>query len=766
MFKVKNQKLIQLAFIAFLFPGCSNIFPSLGLPGNLSFTISASPSPYPSSSSTSRAQIFLSTVSTTSSGAQAGATPSTTFNLFLDSVKSASKISAHCNQIAANSATPGTVAKPCSCQFSWTDTNPNNLNLTATPRSVLTSVASVSDYQVSCPAPDVYSVEIANGTQIKVSIVPSITNPNSSYFAVNPYNYIKNNSSTGANFQDRNGNFYTNILRYSCFQSLQKGMVISSKPQTNQNPTSSALGTYLYSTQFCVSKSGGGSPPQGCPNSTPDYSSQSNYFNLYIRSSEAGAIQQYNSQFTCPTVKEPLSGSTSNGAQGNYWPLDSTFALSLGPTTTFAVGVVAQSKLDDGQGEQSSTCYPTATATGTAGGINASVNNTAAKGMISTCLGFAALPNPDGTCPSFNNLSNQVVPTYRLRRFVALYPRYFDSAGWPFQGLNQGIDTVYILDRPIKNSKATYAGPKPCPFAYFDRMNVTLSSGRNFPNREGYIATNDPAWNGKNIDGIEFPNVDGPDRWNNPSCSATLPILVSNDGVPVFTFQTINKNNTAPNSRSHAYIRPVQAFTPYYLEDTQFRACAPQASPLRDAPLHFARDPVTNQMAWCAEAYPTQNDNLASLDPPFVYPGTPSTPLGNVSPFTSHIIKNSAGSCSATSINLPKNYVGNRVANHPSSYSWDGGYASQTCDRTVLNTNSPGGLTAISPQARFPLLARALDVETALTDPSSTQPYQCLITYDPTGGRTYPSGGCCATGVITGTPAHLEPTQSCGTPDY
>ncbi len=793
----RPSKIWILLPLTLLFNGCSNFSTLLQTTLSMNVSPSGSPSPSPSSGQ----KLFISTAIPITSSSSSGGTQSTVFTLNFNSILSASKISAHCNAVDPTT-TSGTalIAKPCSCQFSWTAVNPSNPTATPIQRMVLTTPALISDYQASCPAPSGYATEIPTGSQINISMIPHSTNPDRALFTVNPYNYLKGASATGSNFQDSTGNFFSNILRYACYQTISKYMTVQSRAEPQTQSTTSDKGDFLYATKFCVAKSSGGTLPANCPAAAPESSSQSDYFNLYIRASEAGGIQQFNSSFICPMVKEPISGSLASGAQGTYWPLDATFALSLGPSANFTVGVVAQTKLADGVAT-SSTCFPNASASGTAAGTNAGGNGPPADSstMVSTCLGFASLPKTDGTCAPIHNTANQIVPTFRLRRFVALYPRLFDSTGNPLSGMNQGLDTVYVLDRPVKNSAATMAGPKPCPFSYFDRMSVTQQGGLPSGNAQstninsgnfaiGYNATNNPVWSGTNVDGTEFPNLDGTDHLGAPSCSAALPFLFSNNGVATFTFQTINLNNTAPGSRNHQYIRPVQAFTPYYVEDTNFLACAPQASPLQDPPLHFAIDPLTQQQAWCAEVYPTQNNNLASLDPPFPYPSTTPTPKGLISPFTSHTIKNvhNGGSCHATSITVPNLYPPAGSAKAPGRHStlttWDSTFnASQTCDRTVLNTSTSSQLYGISANPRMPLLARAWEVEAALTDPNlnratSTQPFQCKLTYDPTGLKTYPSGGCCATGVLAmpATPttignwngAHLEPTVPCGSPNY
>jgi hypothetical protein len=105
--------------------------------------------------------------------------------------------------------------------------------------------------------------------------------------------------------------------------------------------------------------------------------------------------------------------------------------------------------------------------------------------------------------------------------------------------------------------------------------------------------------------------------------------------------------------------------------------------------------------------------------------------------------------------------------------------ANQTCDRTVAPP-----FTNISPElSRYPLLARARQVEEAIASDST---YGCMVTYDAGGGKTgkaTPTGGCCGatvrmnTGVYAGgnsatqirlfnQSAHLEPDVACQIPTY
>jgi hypothetical protein len=76
--------------------------------------------------------------------------------------------------------------------------------------------------------------------------------------------------------------------------------------------------------------------------------------------------------------------------------------------------------------------------------------------------------------------------------------------------------------------------------------------------------------------------------------------------------------------------------------------------------------------------------------------------------------------------------------------------------------------------ARFPLLARPAQVESAMNNDSS---YNCTLSYDGGGGKSgkkTPTGGCCGSVVSVKTgigsagasAAHLEPDVSCVIPQY
>jgi hypothetical protein len=215
----------------------------------------------------------------------------------------------------------------------------------------------------------------------------------------------------------------------------------------------------------------------------------------------------------------------------------------------------------------------------------------------------------------------------------------------------------------------------------------------------------------------------------------------------------------------HAYIRPQQAWSPHWVEDTSFQACAPQSYPnVLDPPLHFAKDTNKN-VTWCAEIYPTQNPNISKIDTI-----TDNAYTGTVKPFTSHVSLNSSSpACTYTSLQywldqLQISYPGAGLARHAGN--------TTTCDRTAIAKDVTW--------ASFPLLAPAADVEAAMTADKSSygsgiSSYGCLVTYDAGGAKTLktsPTAGCCGntvqmtTGTTGNANAHLEPGTTCMTPDY
>ena len=754
---------------------------TLGTPTSSSSTTTTTSSPTPSSSPTSA--------------------PTTT--IYFDTTKSTVPISNDCNVVSSSSSSGTTTSLPCFCQFTWNENNQSGTSSVAVSRKVQTPLISAQTGLVTCLAPSVYYTEIANNTQIAIKLVASPSN--SSVFTSSTYTYTKNATTTTGSFSDSQGHLFDNILRYSCYEASTRGQTIASSGMTQTQPGGTNTTTYYMASQFCVATVGGtGSSGSGTCNLPPaGYTAQANYYNLFIRSSERGDINQFGGNFICPLVEEALGSSGTVGTTNQFWPLDSTFALSLGPTADFPVGVVANTQLGDGTSNQkeNTDCYPNPSASTVGTGTVSSPSS-----IIRSCLGFAAQANTDGTCSSFLDSTGQSRQTFRLRRFVAIYPLAFDTNGNFLAGTAQGIDTIYVLDRPVTSSTNTnplkpytMRGPKPCPFAYYDKKGLTSSTLT-----PGYAGTNNSGWNGKNVDGIEFPNQDlSPLYPGGPSCSAALPII--NDSQTGFSIVTINKYsvttgnsqflNTFPSGTTpnHVYIRPQPPFSPHYEEDTDFVACAPQAVPFVDPPLHFSRDQTSGNVSWCAESYPTQNQNIQSIDPavsalptPGLSPSptpTPSIPNGSIAPYTSHVVNNSASNgCTPTRQTIPNSatyqYQTYGYARHSTNTNWPPNQnvtkASQTCDRTVSSSNLAW--------TQFPLLGPAPDVEAAISSDSS---YACMITYDnngPKANKTTPSTGCCdsysvrvpSTQSTTASPnpsasnvsGHLEPDVVCRPPTY
>ena len=653
----------------------------------------------------------------------------------------------------------------CTCQYTWTETNTTSGSAVVIPRQVITSIDNVQKYEVSCPAPAVYGSDIQNGNSLSITVLPATGGVTQASFNTYAYTVGQTNTVTTSNFTDSQATPFANIARYSCYEQMERGMSIQNMTSTYTDSGSLSLGTRTYpvANKFCLRKFDGtvaGNASNCTTLPTTGFTAQSYYFNLYIQQNAIGNINPGNGTFVCPLVKEALSNpSTSIGTQGKYWPLDTTFALSLSMTSNYSIGVAAQMVTSDSSDpvSQAVSCAQMAGQGTTA----SSTTSSSANSLVTSCLGFAAPSNTNGSCPAINGTQ-----TYRLRRYYALYPAVFDTTGAGMNGPQQ-LDTVYVIDRPVTNpadssAVITMTGPKPCPFSYFDKTAVTGTTG--------YVATNNSTWDGTNVDGIQFPNVDSGNLNGTGvlSCSSALPLVNANQtALSITTISGVNNpvrtgNLLADPTRSYAkiYVRPTLHSAPHYVEDTSFQACAPLARPLVDPPLHLAKLTAnSNALTYCAEAYPSQNDNLALLDP---------TNTGTISPFTAHPPLNTTiPGCEfqlgspAFGETIPTGYPAGGAGHHL------GGNAF-TCNRTVLNP--PSGLSWPS----FPLLAAASDVEATLETDSS---YGCTLnSYNgATPSQTSPSQGCCGANVSV-TPesgnatAHLEPSANaatnCMVPNY
>lgn len=686
------------------------------------------------------------------------------------------------------------------------------------------SLTTLQSGMVTCNPPSRYNTEISNGTVINITVVATGSNPTMGTFNVQTKNFTKTGSAQAGSFQDSQGRAFENVLRYTCYDQAKRGLdVVTQKTSPIQHPTVAGDSVeLLLATDFCGSSaSGGGGGGTGCDLlPSTDFSAQAHYYNLYIRDSARGSITGNNEAFTCSRVKEALGNDGTIGTQGKFWPLDQSFALALSASPDFPIGVAARTRISNtlAPDNSSTTCAAPENGAGGAGaGGGADAGN---NSIISRCLGFAAKPATDGTCPTLRDSSGRLINTYRLRRLIAIYPPLHDATGRLIS--TQKTDEILVLDRPVSSTTAdpskpfTMRGPKPCPFAYFDHRGVTTSSTPDADyaptferpgGKPGYVSTGNPLWNGTNVDGTQYPNQD----IAGASCSAAFPVL--NFSGDTFGMATIHPNNPVFPRK---YIRPIQAWFPHYEEDISFQACAPQSKPVIDPPLHFSKDTSTGNVGWCAEVYPSQNPYVSKLDAR----RSDGTYIGRVKNFTSHVVKNSTSpTCTATQIDVATSLatqdpyelppvssyappaaamygmsgtnqcdsttasttIGVGVAYHPKNLIVDStsmgtttcrnnGYvillgtcsycAHQTCDRTVV---SPG-----IAWEKFPLLASANQVEAAIANDTT---YGCMLTYDNNGGKTgrkTPTGGCCGsavkmkTGSTTVTDsdymdAHLEP---------
>lgn len=774
--------------ISFLLTGCLN--------GNF-FGIFGKETPVIKLPVAKKSDMYISNV-LIAEGSQQGSGNET--RIFFDSSRSIEPISKSCQTPSS-----GQSDKICRCQFTWEEINLTSGQATSVTRMIRTEIEEVQSYYVSCRAPDIYDTEIIDGTAIKINVVPASTA--NSTLSVENYTYTKGATDPSADFRDEHGRGFNNIMRYSCYERSKKGMSVSSRTQ----PTDFGGVPFdlILSTSFCAET--GGAPVEGCQNAgTYKESAQSYYYNLFIPSSIEGGFNLSNQRYTCPLVKEALD----NTGQPRPWPMDTSFALAKSPSAEFPVGVDAPSVLgiESDPSTAPVSCRQVYEDMNGGNGNGNNGNGGAPNSISYQCVGWAKLPESNGSCPSFKDENGNERKTYRLRRYHAIYPLSFEADGKKTPD-PQAVDTIYVVDRPVKTQdpERTYSmrGPKPCPFSYFDHSGVLGQSPRNLYSNDGsqgrptYRATHDASWAGLNPDGTHFPNQDS---YSERSCSATLPITqYTSQGDPAFVTlatthpSSINLQTGQPNQVSiggtsvnmtKVYIRPMQPWSPHYVEDLEFQACAPLADTIIDPPLHFAKNDQGN-VAWCSVAYPTQSDAIEKLDKAH-QSGAGDPPPGYVIPFTSPVVKNSASqACSYTPVTIPGNYpsaidpgsdctgaggseeaIG--AARHPAWLTVDRDEngnnlcSHQTCDRTVVNQGA-------GTWKGFPLTATPSEIETLLrNDPS----YSCTITHDEGNGkkdRLTPTDGCCSreiTGVQTGgaggplDTAHLEPDVRCAPPSY
>lgn len=558
----------------------------------------------------------------------------------------------------------------CECHFEWLYPGETAL-ASGQPRHSTNTTASSAPSQTlfQCNALSGWNKnQFPAGTQMSVSIIQMSTR----YLVTDKHSFSVSPVNVPGQFVDEARVPFSNIRRYSCYEKNNTPTTLMSKMLTAYTPKDTGSGQTgsnpvitPSATQFCYRRKnvGGDSDstpkqPDNCPNVDTDARSvKSFYYSLYVPDHKKSSINAFNELYECPKVGTETSS--------DFYPLDTTFALRQERGSDFNVPVVSASVLGNGS---SATTHQTCDAPETTPNANSTTS------ILSRCMGYAKKAEPNGTCSPIKVLSPSCgssatctdtvsKPTFRLRKYIAVYPQSFNPNG-SVVNEPRAADVVYVLDRPFTASATstqitgTILGPKPCPFAYFDiagtingydsclggdRKDSMLSSKT--------YATNDACWKGKNPDGTSFPYFD---RYSNsyseqtpasqPMCGALLPVVKRTDDGTIngvyysTTYRTEKYRNPAVvddygtahrydeagatgTSLDRVYIRPMRPWSPHYEEDTSFQACAPLPGPnansFEDAPLHLAKYtvPMTRLNAvprtiasWCSAIYPNQAD--------------------------------------------------------------------------------------------------------------------------------------------------------------
>lgn len=368
--------------------------------------------------------------------------------------------------------------RACACAFSWNEINTNNGTAIAYTRTAYSDVVPpVQAYRGVCNLPLAWSGgEIAEGTRVMVKIVPGAGNPVG--MTMDAKEIRKGNELEQFDFTDSEGRGFVNVHRYSCLQKPASVGLIRSKVPTN---AVASIQPSLYSTNavwqqapsfqirassatdFCVGGRDPNNPNGACPQGTAsrDVGAQSFYFSMYLPSTNLGRIsyEHIPGGVYCPQVRETLR----TPSVASAWPLDTHFALAKSKSPEFSIPIETRAVIRTADPNTA----PTA-CVGTAPNGSSIISN--------QCLGWAAKPNSDGTCNAFRDQSGTLRQTYRLRRYIARMPDRFNETGKVVRRVN--FDEIYVLDRPLDGSPDplkpyTMAGPKPCPFAYYDHAGVT-----------------------------------------------------------------------------------------------------------------------------------------------------------------------------------------------------------------------------------------------------------------------------------------------------
>lgn len=707
--------------------------------------------------------------------------------------------------------------KPCACEIRFTETNTVGGQNTSVERTKRFPVAEVQTGLVRCSMDDAFWQEIPTGTSTFINIV--MISPNLSGLNVRRVTYRKGTVTTAnGDFLDDTLTPFRNIHRYSCHSKWTNSFEILNQYSTSTD-ASNRSATALIGSAFCSGETSSGSanPANTCATPRNGYSAQSYFRNLYIRSDKLGEINSRNEYYDCPKVLESISYSAGaaipEAERNKYWPLDTSFALATQYSSEWSVGVRAASILhkDNDPDSAEDTCLNEDTSQR----LNEILGG---KPKISTkCIGYAKRPKPDGTCGQIADANGRVRPLVRLRRYRVIYPPVFRPNG-RVSSAGPEADEVYVADRLVLGptgvpTGAMIYGPKPCQFAWFDHEGVTnrtgtVDFGSNLQRSSGavlfatpqYVATNNyrnALLGSVNPDGLVFPKYDRDGAFSGrlpPFCSATLPVVEELLGRPssirLVTSHQDRTDTLTVGGRTfnlaEVPVKPIDAWTPNYIEDTSFQACAPVADPYLEPPLHFYKLD-SDTMGWCTKNYPTQNPywlDLNSRKRPVdatltgIAVGWPGVGTAPVEISTSHVdgagLLDAQNTCTGTSRNavctmtLEGTSLSGSIA-ACSTYLQDPG---ATCDRTVV-------FDPTLEYRGFPLQARSSEIETMLSqDLAKDRTYSCQFSVHPDSnkvGKKMPLSGCC--GIVGGTPVlnpllvggagsagHLEPFRNPAVP--
>ncbi len=561
-------------------------------------------------------------------------------------------------------------------------------------------------------------------------------------------------------------------------------------------------------------------------------------------------------------IKYSSYNSTPSAERGKYWPLDSQFSLATSRNTVWNVPVSADSVLSgsDPEGDPnaaSNYCDESErnNIPDPASGVTRKCLGWAQKPQANgSCKGFT---DSNGIFRPTTRLRRYRVlypPVFDING------KTLTTGAWSKMMMDEVYvaDRLEVNSNTGTFTGNAIYGPKPCPFAWFDHagaVDVSLSTnkyistialkkpnavttvpaitdGTAYYGKPQYIATNRFARGlagayatgtlekKVNPEGWKYPNIDRGGTMLDPepiSCSATFPIVERQSGVPVqVRLATTNVNrvgiswSTGLSARAQLIpgnsdtnldeimIRPIDPWTPQYLEDTTFQACAPVSSQHVDPPLEVYMDAINGQNVyqWCAMSYPTQNPYWKEVNSKLKVTSTTfgadvvDFPAGSADaglarhktsavagPSSLDPLKAFNAGCTGTDVCTLTCTSGSSAYCPAASMNDCQGYltdinVANRCDRTIRFSNS--GSTV----KQMPLQASQSDIKAALSaDLQNKKIYSCNYSYHSSNpnlvGKSGPSSGCCGysgnspilQNLTAGNIGHLEPQPVSGFPD-